>query len=421
MKFALVGVGGAGGRIVEQLRTREAATDREFSNDNVLAFDTTKEAFEQYSKIPLDRHVLVGDMHPDIQGEGVEGDVDLAASAAREDVDEIHREFDKLALHEVDAIVVCLGLAGGTGGGVGPVVIDNLDAVSDNPIYAVGVLPHRIESDQHAVNAARALQSVVKLADNTILFDNDAWFQPTGGGQPGEDDMPSEEQTASDSDEAESSESTQEPRIEAETLEAAYDELNEILANRLISVLAVGERQTTDLAENRIDSSDLMRTLETGGVSTIGHHETTIRNPKSLIQRILALFRNGTDDEPATEAVKIQQLIKSGATGRLTLPCDISSTERALVVLSGPPHVCSRKGFESGRHWLEEETGSPQVLAGDEPRPKAGSISATILFSNVTEVPSIERLKERAVTATRKDQLETRPLETPSDDVDDDD
>lgn len=71
----------------------------------------------------------------------------------------------------------------------------------------------------------------------------------------------------------------------------------------------------------------------------------------------------------------------------------------ALVVLSGPPDAVSRKGFESARYWLERETDTVEVLAGDEPRPRASTLTATVVLTNVTDVPRIDALQERAVAA----------------------
>ena len=368
MKFALVGVGGAGGRIVDRLRRSENETGRSFSTGSVLAFDTEREAFKQYDHIPLDRHVLVGDTNPEIRGQGVDGDVDLAASVAREDRDELHREFDKLDLHELDAVLVVAGLGGGTGGGVGAVVLESLDMLTDVPVYVLGVLPTESESDRHVLNTARSLQPFVRLADSVILFDNESWYDSSA----------------------------------EESLEQQYEELNELLADRILSILALGELDSADIAENTLDSSDLMRTLDTGGISTIGHASIAL-DTGGLLSRLVSVFRNGENDEPDTTlAMRTQDLIKRAGTRKLTLPCEISSADRALIVLSGPPEECSRKGFESARYWLEQETGAVEVFAGDEPRPNADGVSASILFSNVTEIPRVDALKQRAVEIQRE-------------------
>lgn len=368
MKFALVGVGGAGGRIVDRLRRSENETGRSFSKGSVLAFDTEREAFKQYDHIPLDRHVLVGDTNPEIRGQGVDGDVDLAASVAREDRDELHREFDKLDLHELDAVLVVAGLGGGTGGGVGAVVLESLDMLTDVPVYVLGVLPTESESDRHVLNTARSLQPVVRLADSVILFDNESWYDSSA----------------------------------EESLEQQYETLNGALADRILSILALGELDSADIAENTLDSSDLMRTLDTGGISTIGHASIAL-DTGGLLSRLVSVFRNGENDEPDTTlAMRTQDLIKRAGTRKLTLPCEISSADRALIVLSGPPEECSRKGFESARYWLEQETGAVEVFAGDEPRPNADGVSASILFSNITEIPRVDALKQRAVEIQRE-------------------
>jgi cell division GTPase FtsZ len=365
MKFALVGVGEAGGRIVDALRKVETNSDRSFSKEQLLAFDTTKAAFEQYDHIPVDRHVLIGDTHPEIRGEGLDGDVDLGAEVAREDSDEIYREFDKIATHNVDATLVVAGFGGGTGGGVGPVIAEGLQSISDNPVYVLGILPHESESDQQSLNAARALQSYVDIADNVMLFDNDGWYE-------GQD--PIEEQ---------------------------YTDLNVELVTRIVAVLATGEIEDARLPENMLDTSDLMKALESGGVSSLGYATKELDRPEGLVDRLLSLFRSSESDDRMTDAAQIKELIQATVKQKLTLPCEVDSTERAILVLTGPPDVCSRKGFETGRYWLEQETDTVQIWAGDEPV-DGSLIAASVLLSNVTDVPRIERLQDRAVAYQRK-------------------
>jgi len=367
MKFALVGVGGAGGRIASALAKVEKQSDRAFSRDQFLVFDTTQSAFKEFEHVPPDRHVLVGDTHPDIRGDGLDGDIDLGAAVAQEDTDEIFREFDKIATHEVHAIVVVAGLGGGTGGGIGPVILEGLQSITDIPVYTLGVLPDDSEGDKAAYNASRSLQSYVDLSDNTILFDNNAWYDS-------EEHGPLEEQ---------------------------YRELNVELVTRIIAVLAAGELEDAPIAENRMDASDMMRTLKPGGVSTLGYATTELERPEGFFERLLSIFRNDDDDERVTDATQIKELIQSTVEEKMTLPCTLTSTERALLVLSGPRDVCSRKGFETGRYWLEQETDTVEVRAGDEPR-DGYLIAASVLLTNVTEVPRIDELQERAVAYKRE-------------------
>ncbi|MFT4947066.1 MAG: cell division GTPase FtsZ, partial [Natronomonas sp.] len=124
--------------------------------------------------------------------------------------------------------------------------------------------------------------------------------------------------------------------------------------------------------------------------------------PDSVLSKLLALLRSDTGDDEITDATKIKELIQATVNSKLTLPCEVDSAERAMLSLSGPPDVCSRKGFETGRYWLEKETDTVQIWAGDEPH-DASLIAASVLLSNVTDVPRIDEIQERAI-AYKRDQ-----------------
>ncbi|SDR35119.1 tubulin/FtsZ family protein [Natronobacterium texcoconense] len=396
MKLALVGVGSAGVRIVDRIIEREVETGRNFCNGNMLVFDTTQEAFEEVDHVPEDHRALFGDVSPRIDENGTGGNPDLGVDVAREDVHEISRAFDTLDFTEVDGTLLIAGLGGGTGGGAGAVLLEELQAISEKPVYALGVLPEDDESDRSALNAARALPSFVEIADNVVLFDNEEWT----------DSIDKDDETLEYDEDAETD----------HEIERDYDELNRSIASHVLLLLGAGEIESMTIAENRADASDLSRTLETGGVSSIGQASHDIERSNSLLSRILALvpFVGGSDGPEPTDAVKVKQVVRDAVDQRLSLPCAVDSTERTLVVLSGPPSAVSRKGFESARHWLENESDTVEVMAGDEPRTKASSLTATVLFSNVTEVPRIDEMQQRAVSVKDEfdDEDEIDPAES---------
>ncbi len=106
-----------------------------------------------------------------------------------------------------------------------------------------------------------------------------------------------------------------------------------------------------------------------------------------------------SDGDDVDAATKVHSLVRRAVQSRLTCPAQVHSTERALVVVSGPPTELAQKGLVRARQWLEGEIGSVEVLAGDDPRPGSDVLSATVLLSNVTDVPRIDRLQEQAVDA----------------------
>ncbi|TQQ79998.1 cell division protein FtsZ [Halonotius terrestris] len=399
MKLSLFGVGNAGTRLVDQLLQAEAETGRNFTDGNVLAFNTAAEAFGETEALPEERQILIGDTHsavnqyvepsqdgPDTDAAsatqrdsaGVDGDPELGATVADDELPEIRRALDLVDDTEVDAAMVVAGFGGGTGCGVSSVLLEELKSVYEIPVYVLGALPSTRESDERALTAARAVRTFVPLADAVLPVDNDTWARST---------TPLDEQ---------------------------YEEINEAIATRVLSVFAAGESDPGVVSEMRIDPADVMRTLDVGGLASIGYSTIEVDNSdEGLVARLMQLL--GLADETPdnqTDAATVKRLVRSALESKLTIPCDIESTDRVLLILSGPPKDISRKGFETGRYLLEEKTGTVEVLAGDEPMPNASEITATVLFSNVTDVPRIDELQERAVTYKQEQDAETEAIDT---------
>lgn len=381
MKLALFGVGNAGTRIVDRLVAAEARMSHSFTDGNVLAFNTTQSTFDAVEYIDDERQILVGDTHPDVvaasseeqaetdpeRREGVAGDPELGASVARDDLPEIRRALDMVDDTEVDAAVIVAGLGGGTGCGVGGVLLEELQSIYEIPVYVLGVLPASEESDQRAWTAGRAIRTFVPQADALVSVDNDAWPTDANG-----DD--------------------------------AYEEVNEAIVTRITALFAAGEGDSPPLSELRMDPNDIKRTLAVGGIATVGYAETELDvESEPWLRKFRRLLGFKTPDaESQTDAMTIKQLVKQALESKLTLPCDITTADRVLLVLSGPPAELSRKGFETGQKLLEDETGTVEILAGDEPRDDATTITATVLLSNVTGVSRIEAIQQRAVAFQRE-------------------
>jgi cell division GTPase FtsZ len=363
MKLGTIGVGNAGSKIVDKMVEFEAITDRNLCR-HVMVINTARTDLSKPDHIPEDKRILIGDTHQKAKGHGVGGDVEVGAEVAKNDIDEIRRAFDDVDIHEVDAILVCASLGGGTGSGAAPVVISELQKMYDEPVYGLGILPGKYEGGRPALNAARSLQSFVNNTDNFIAFDNDAW------------------------------------RSKDQTVGEGYDGMNRELATRIVTLLGAGEYDEPTVAENVMDASDIIRTLDTSGISSIGYASTAVDGKED---GFLTRFREDYEvEDSGSAAAKINGLVRRAVNSRLTLPCDASSADRALIVISGPPSEFSRKGLESAREWIENEVDTVDVLAGDDPRENASALSAVVLLSNVTETPRIKAIQDQAVDAQDK-------------------
>jgi len=361
MKLAMIGFGQAGGKVLDQFLEYDHRSGSSIVRAAV-AVNTAKADLMGLERVPEENRVLIGQSR--VKGHGVGADNELGAEITEEDIDEIMSAVDNIPTHEVDAFLIIAGLGGGTGSGGGPVLARHLKRIYTEPVYALGILPSTDEGGIYTLNAARSFQTYVRETDNLLVFDNDAW------------------------------------RRAGESMESGYDEINDEIVRRFGILFGAGEVDPGGaVGESVVDSSEIINTLSGGGVSTVGYaREEVERRETGLLSRLTG---DGHDEDldAAQTTNRITSLIRKAALGRLTLPCEIDGTERALVVMSGPPQFLNRKGMERGRKWIEEQTGSMEVRGGDYPVPESGFVAGAVLLSGVTDVPRIKELQQVAIEA----------------------
>jgi cell division GTPase FtsZ len=356
VKLALVGVGQAGGKVVDALLDYERRSGGSFVTDAV-AINSAKADLLGVRNVPPENRMLIGQSR--VKGHGVGADNELGVEIAREDAGEVLGALDDLPTHEVDAFLVAAGLGGGTGSGGAPVISRRIGEIYTEPVYGLGILPGRDEGGIYTLNAARSFQTFVNEVDNLIVFDNDAW------------------------------------RAGGESLEGGYDRINEELARRLGVLFNAGEVSNGVVPESVVDASEVINTLGSGGVTSIGYASAAVERRKRS-------FLSKQEAPDATETInRITSTVRRATLGRLTIPVDVRSTERALVVVSGPPEHLSRKGVDEARKWVESATGTMEVRGGDYPVPDSNNVSALVVLSGVTDIARIRELQQVAIEAKR--------------------
>ncbi|GAB3327256.1 MULTISPECIES: tubulin/FtsZ family protein [Haloplanus] len=365
MKLAMIGFGQAGGKIVDKFLEYDQRTGSEIVRAAV-AVNTAKADLMGLEHIPQDQRVLIGQSR--VKGHGVGADNELGAEIAEEDIGEVQGAIDGIPVHEVDAFLVVAGLGGGTGSGGAPVLAKHLKRIYTEPVYGLGILPGSDEGGIYTLNAARSFQTLVNEVDNLLVFDNDAW------------------------------------RKTGESVQSGYDEINDEIVRRFGILFGAGEvKQGQEVAESVVDSSEIINTLSGGGVSTVGYASETVErkgNSGGLLSKLTGNDESIEDQlDSANTTNRITSLVRKAALGRLTLPCEIDGTERALLVMAGPSAYLNRKGIERGRKWLEEQTGSMEVRGGDYPVNDSDFVASAILLSGVTNVPRIKELQQVAIEA----------------------
>lgn len=349
MKVALIGVGQAGGKITEALAEFDYRMDFDAVH-GALAVNSAKTDLEALS---LDT-MLVG--QDKVKGHGVGGDNELGAEIMQNDLEEVMDGLDGRITAEAEAIFVVAGLGGGTGSGGAPVVTRRLQRIYDVPVYALAVLPGENEGSMYQVNAARSLKTLIREATTTIVIDNDAWHSS------------------------------------GESVEEAYDAINEAIARRIGLLLAAGEG-VEGVGESVVDSSEIINTLRSGDVAALGYAKSEAA-------------------EESSENINLaMSLVRRAFFTGTSLP-DATEIDSALVVAAGESERIPRKGFERGRKWMEDETGSLQVRGGDFPL-ESDNLAVLLLLGGVEKSDRLNDFLERAAKAQEEVEADEQDADDP--------
>jgi cell division GTPase FtsZ len=362
MKFFVIGFGQAGGKILDLFIENEKMRG---SNVEIksLAVNTARTDLMGLKHVPMDSRILIGQTV--VKGHGVGTDNKLGAKIAQDEIETIISAIDEKGTHEMDAFLIVTGLGGGTGSGGSPVLAKYLSEMYSEPVYTVGILPAPEEGKLYSLNAARSMVSLMKYVDNLILLDNGAW------------------------------------KFEGYSLRESFAKINEEIVRRLGVLTRAGEPLEEDMiGEMVVDSSEVINTLRGGGISSIGYATTLAQAEKKKIDRLFSVFKK--EEIPIMEddkSMKIASLVRRAALGRLTVPCNIRSAERALVLVAGPPEHLDRKGLEKAKLWLEEQISGVEVRAGDYPTRRTRYVAALVVLANLTDIPRVKELQRLAAVA----------------------
>ena len=285
--------------------------------------------------------------------------------------DSIISAIDRRGTHDVDAFMIVAGLGGGTGSGGTPVLVRQLKKIYHEPVYVLGILPAPEEGRLYSFNAARSLTTLIKEADNTFVFDNSAW------------------------------------KNEGESIKTAFHRLNDEIVRRFGVLFSAGEGGKAGVGEMVVDSSEIINTLRGGGITTVGYSRSKIggeEKKKSVISSIKGSIRGSIMKKPRggeegilgeDRTARVISLARRAVMGRLTMPCDYTTAERALLLVAGPTQELDRKGIEKAKNWIEQNIAGIEVRGGDYPV-KSEYVAVVVVLATVGNAPRIRELLESA-------------------------
>lgn len=156
--IAVIGVGGAGCNVVNDLYCSLAPVDTVAVNTNKVALLSTSAD----KKIYICKEVT--------RGEGTHGDARLGKKCAQ-----VHEEEIKQALVGHDAVFIVAGLGGGTGTGAASVVAEICDRLNVMT-FAIVIDPFSFEGSRMTA-AAEGLRSLRAVCMNVFRFQNDRMIE----------------------------------------------------------------------------------------------------------------------------------------------------------------------------------------------------------------------------------------------------
>ncbi|ABD41327.1 Tubulin/FtsZ, GTPase [Methanospirillum hungatei JF-1] len=378
MKVFFIGFGQAGGKIVDRFIEFDNRTNG--SSFRAIAVNTARTDLMGLQHLNFEDRVLIG--QTSVKGHGVGTDNDTGAQITFDEIDIIMNAIDRKGIGDTEAFIIVSGLGGGTGSGGSPVLARHLKKIYKEPVYVLGILPAPEEGRLYSYNAARSLATLVKEADNVILFDNSAW------------------------------------KNEGESIKGAFDRLNDEIVRRFGLLFRAGEIGQLGIGEMVVDSSEIINTLRGGGISSVGYaiseviNSAPVEKDRSFFDRIIGrkqIEERRPEDKLLGEdkTSRILSLVRRAMLGRLTLPCEYTTTSRALVLVAGPPDDLDRKGIEKAKSWVEENIAGVEVRGGDYPA-QSRYVAAVVLLASIADAPRVTNLleiaKETKATSERIDE-----------------
>jgi len=376
MRVLAIGLGGAGSRIVDEIygQDRKGAV----GSMAALAVDFDADTLLHLKYLPRNTRIHFPPIDPTRP-------YDISTTI---DIEEVMTQVQQADTIEIDAIMIFVGL-GGTMVDAALRIIPELRKSFIEPIFAVAILPCMGEGKKRSAKAATDLETLLPLVDAMILFDNDTWYRKFRGEGTG---APAPEKKAEDQVWKIARRIT--PRTFT-SRERVYDWLNDRLSHQIGLLLRAGEfnEKGVEVAEVVLDAGEVLNTLTGMGLVAIGYAAENI--PSSMLGFLDRWRSTGYFIESSqTKASRIVTLAKRAVYDDISIPCDLTSAEKALVLIAGPSQELSMRGFQTVRKWIDRSIAGLEMRSGDYPVKNTRYVGIIIMLSGMKNIPRIDELRQ---------------------------
>lgn len=375
MRILTIGLGRAGCRIVDCLlaHDRKAPVHCVFG----IAIDCDAGQLNSLQHVPLDQRLFFQPLDPSHPG-------DLAEHLPSE---EALSRLQALDDGDIDALFVCTGL-GGTMAGTAPNLVAYLKKSMTEPVFCLCTLPCRQEGDGCSSRAADQLDTLKDLVDGIVLFDNESWL----------DKIPEVTEGPPLSRPADLG--TLVARHQGPPLsetERFFFNFNDLICRRFTLLLRAGEyseRSPGELPEVVLDAGEILNTIKGMGFITMGYARDEVVPGHSM--DLLSRFRKDTPtvQESHLKASRVVELTKRAIFHEISTPTELGQAEKALILIAGPSHEMSMRGFMTVRKWIDRTIKGLELRSGDYPVSGSRFVGVFIVLAGMDSLPRVEELRQ---------------------------
>lgn len=375
MRILTIGVGGAGSRIVDQLYYQ----DRRSSVSCISAFvvDTDGNFLNQLKYIPNDAKVFFPAIDPEVH-------FDVRSTV---DVSEIMSKIKQMDNVDIDAIMIFTGL----GGNLSDIIPDLTKEVRKSffePVFAVCTLPYLREGKRLATKAAMDIEMIEEFVDGIILFDNETWYRK----------IKASFEVRIDADGNPVNTPSPFGKSFPENPRDIYMMLNDKISRQIGLLLRAGEfnEEGIDSAEVVLDAGEVLNTLRGNGITAVGYAiEALPSNWTDIFEKWLPERQQTNLSEISQKrATRIVALAKKAVYEDISVPCDLTSADKALILIAGPSRELSMKGFQTVRKWIDSSIAGLEMRSGDYPVSNTKYVGIIIMLSGLHNIPRLEEIKK---------------------------
>lgn len=374
MRILTIGVGGAGSRIVDQLYYQDQRSS--ISCISAVVVDTDGNFLSQLKYLPDESKIFFPAIDPDVHFD-VQSTVDL---------NEVMTKVKRMDNIDIDAIMIFTGL-GGNLSDIIPELTKEIRKSYFEPVFAVCTLPYLREGKKLAAKAAEDLEKIEEFVDGIILFDNETWYRK----------IKASFEVRIDEEGNPVNIPSPFGKVFPDNPRDIYRMLNDKMSRQIGLLLRAGEfnEEGIDSAEVVLDAGEVLNTLKGNGITAVGYAiETLPSNWTDIFDKWLPEKQQTNFSELSQKrATRIVALAKKAVYEDISVPCDLTSAEKALILIAGPSRELSMKGFQTVRKWIDSSIAGLEMRSGDYPVSNTRYVGIIIMLSGLHNIPRLEEIK----------------------------